>query len=90
MKENKRVNLSFSSNEFELIEAIATKTNRKVGNLIKTWALDKLNVFATQANIYDEEEKVILSDTKLVKRLKEASNRAQSGKVLKKSKYINL
>lgn len=86
---NKRVNLSFSSDEFELIEALAVKTNRKVGNLVKTWTLDRLNSLTKKTDIIDEEEAAILSDKKLVKRLRDGYIRSKSGKTLKKSKYIN-
>lgn len=96
MSDNKRVNLSFSSDEFELIEAIATKTNRKVANLVRTWALDKLNGIVGQtiikqsnSDVYDDEERAILSDTKLMKRLQDALKRSQSGNVLKRSRYIS-
>lgn len=85
--QNKRINLSFNEDEFNLIQGIAVSTNRKVANLIKTWTLEKIS--RTQNFKQDEEEREILADVQLTKRLKDAAKRAQSGQTVKKSKYIN-
>lgn len=84
---NKRINLSFNEDEFNLIQGIAVSTNRKVANLIKTWTLEKLS--KTQDFKQDEEEREILADVQLTKRLKKAVKRTKCEQVVKKSKYVD-
>ncbi len=87
MTAQKRINLSFNEDEFNLIQKIAVNTNRKVANLVKTWTLEKLS--KTKDFQYDEEEREILANTQLTTRLKSAAKRAKSGQAIKKSKYVN-